>query len=132
MRRALRLLGRGWRLCCPRCGARTLFRTWLSMHRECAVCGLCFEREQGFFLGAMYINYGLTVAVALAGYFTLEAWTNISLAQQLMLWGSVSLLCPLLLFRRARGVWLGFDYIFNPANDERSQDEEWSREPPRF
>ena len=53
--RALALLWRGMCLRCPRCGARTLFRTWFAMHERCAVCGLRFEREQGYFLGAMYI-----------------------------------------------------------------------------
>ncbi|MGQ4809313.1 hypothetical protein NKDENANG_02729 [Candidatus Entotheonellaceae bacterium PAL068K] len=87
------------------------------MHKRCASCGLQFEREQGYFLGAMYVNYAFTVAVVISGYFFLEAWTEMTLAQQLTLWGSVSLLCPLLLFRQARGLWLSFDYIFHPVPD---------------
>ena len=45
----------------------SLFRTWFAMYERCAVCGLRFEREQGYFLGAMYINYGVTVVLALLG-----------------------------------------------------------------
>lgn len=129
MRRALPLLWRGWCLRCPRCGARTLFRGWLAMHERCASCHWRFEREQGYFLGAMYINYALTVGIVLIGYFALASYTHISLGQQLVLWGSVSVLCPCLLFRRARGVWLSFDYLFNPADEALpEQKEEWSRE----
>jgi uncharacterized protein (DUF983 family) len=62
--RALALLWRGACLRCPRCGVRSLFRTWFAMYERCAVCGLRFEREQGYFLGAMYINYGVTVVLA--------------------------------------------------------------------
>ena len=65
--RALALLWRGACLRCPRCGARSLFRTWFAMYERCAVCGLRFEREQGYFLGAMYINYGVSVVLALLG-----------------------------------------------------------------
>ena len=130
LRRALLLLWRGWCGRCPRCGAQTLFRSWLAMHERCASCHWRFEREQGYFLGAMYINYALTVGIVLIGYFTLAWYTSISLGQQLVLWGSVSVLCPFLLFRRARGVWLSFDYIFNPADDALpGQEEEWPYEP---
>jgi uncharacterized protein (DUF983 family) len=102
--RILSSIWRGWRLCCPRCGEHTLFRRWFTMYEQCAVCRLKFEREQGYFLGAMYINYAMTVGIVLVGYFVLEWMTDMSLAYQLVLWGSVSVLCPLLLFRRSRGL----------------------------
>jgi uncharacterized protein (DUF983 family) len=66
----------------------------------------------------MYVNYGFTVAVVIVGYFSLEWWTHASLTLQLVLWGSVSILCPLILFRRARGLWLSFDYLLNPGQGE--------------
>jgi uncharacterized protein (DUF983 family) len=91
------------------------------MHEQCAVCHLRFEREQGYFLGAMYVNYALTVGIVLSGYFALAWWTALPLAYHLVLWGSVSVFCPLVLFRYARGVWLSVDYIFNPADDESPQ-----------
>ena len=51
---------------CPRCHAgaiyrRSLFRGWLDIHERCPVCGLKFEREQGYYLGAMYFSYALSV-----------------------------------------------------------------------
>src|SRR5919109_4839522 len=90
--RVLHMLSRGLRLCCPRCGARTLFRGWFAMHARCAVCHFRFEREQGYFLGAMYINYAFTVVIVLSGYFVLSRYTNLSLAQHLVLWIGVSIL----------------------------------------
>lgn len=36
----------------------------LSMHERCLNCNLKFEIEPGFFYGAMYIAYGLTVFLA--------------------------------------------------------------------
>jgi len=50
---------------CPRCRAGKIFRksVWLfpGMYERCPECGLKFEREDGYFLGAMYIGYGLGV-----------------------------------------------------------------------
>jgi uncharacterized protein (DUF983 family) len=119
--RALALLWRGVCLRCPRCGARSLFRTWFAMYERCAVCGLRFEREQGYFLGAMYINYGVTVVLALLGSFALEYWTQPSLTHQLVLWVGFCTVFPVLFFRHSRGLWLGFDFIFDP---------EMAKEPP--
>ena len=33
------------------------------MHDRCPVCDLRFEREPGYFLGAMYVSYGLALVI---------------------------------------------------------------------
>lgn len=33
------------------------------MHDRCPTCGLRFNREPGYFLGAMYISYALALAI---------------------------------------------------------------------
>jgi uncharacterized protein (DUF983 family) len=57
-----------WRQLCPRCRNGSIFRRsiWLfpPMYERCQVCNLKFEREAGYFLGAMYISYGLGLCVA--------------------------------------------------------------------
>jgi len=56
---------------CPRCRtgsifATSIFRIFPRMHGRCPACGLKFEREQGYFLGAMYFSYAIgTVAISL-------------------------------------------------------------------
>jgi uncharacterized protein (DUF983 family) len=51
---------------CPRCREGAIFRGWLAMHETCPVCGLRFSREPGYFIGAMYVSYGLSVPPVLA------------------------------------------------------------------
>lgn len=53
---------------CPRCRTgkiflTSVFRIFPRMHKSCPVCGLKFEREPGYFLGAMYFSYGIGVVV---------------------------------------------------------------------
>jgi hypothetical protein len=36
------------------------------MHKTCPVCGLKFNREPGYFIGAMYVSYGLSIPPVLA------------------------------------------------------------------
>lgn len=63
------LAGR-WRailfLRCPACLTGRVFRRLLVMHECCPSCGRRFQREPGFFSGAMYFSYGLQVPLVLA------------------------------------------------------------------
>lgn len=110
------IMDRGVRLRCPRCGEGRLFAGFFSMHTACPSCALIFEREQGYFVGAIYINYAATTLLAIAGFLMLDYWTSLSLAQQLLLWGIFSVLFPLFFFRYSRSLWLSVDYLFNPAD----------------
>lgn len=111
-----RILSRGARLKCPRCGQGTLFTGWFSMYTCCPQCTLVFEREQGYFVGAIYINYAATTLIAIAGFLTLDYTTSMSLSQQLLLWGAFAILFPLFFFRYSRSLWMSIDYLFNPLD----------------
>ncbi len=43
------------------------------IHEKCSVCGEKFSKEPGFYYGAMYVSYGLGVAVFVA-IFLLTYW----------------------------------------------------------
>ncbi|HXG50411.1 MAG TPA: DUF983 domain-containing protein [candidate division Zixibacteria bacterium] len=109
------LAGRAWWLKCPRCGSAPLFRRPFSMYANCPCCGLDFEPEPGYFVGAIYVNYAATVLVAVPGYFLLDAWAGLSLEQQLAVWISFAVLFPVLFFHHSRSLWLGMDHLLNPA-----------------
>src|SRR5947208_11815222 len=83
---------------CPLCGQGKLFRGWLLMNKECPHCGLKFEREPGFFLGSIYINYGLTAVIVTFAYvFLLLVWR---VPETRLLIGAIALtvVCPIFLF----------------------------------
>ena len=111
----------GLRLKCPRCGEGQMFSGMFKMRSECSHCRFRFEREAGYFVGAMYINYGVTVLIAFASYFALDYFTPISFLQNLILWGTFSALFPVFFFRYSRSLWLSFDYIFNPSEPPDSR-----------
>jgi hypothetical protein len=84
------------------------------MYSECPRCQLRYEREQGFFVGAIYLNYAATVLIAVPGYFVLDYFTGISLSHQLLLWGGFSIVFPLVFFRHSRSLWLGLVTLLSP------------------
>ena len=56
------------------------------MNVVCAVCGLKFERAQGYWVGAIYVNYAVTTLIAVGGFFLLRARIDLDTAAQLALW----------------------------------------------
>lgn len=49
------------RLRCPVCLQAPIFSGAMTMNEHCPNCGRKFEQEEGFFLGAMYASYGLSI-----------------------------------------------------------------------
>jgi uncharacterized protein (DUF983 family) len=109
------MLGYGLRLKCPRCGTGSLYAKPFKMLANCPDCGLKFEREQGYFVGAIYINYSATVAIAVPGFFFLDSFVGLTINQQLLLWVPFAVIFPLIFFHHSRSLWLVLDHYFNPA-----------------
>jgi hypothetical protein len=84
------------------------------MHERCPVCGLKFEREQGYFLGAMYISYGLALAIIVL--FTTLVWavTRASIVKD-VIWAIILFLpfAPSVTLL-ARILWIYFDQAVDP------------------
>ena len=112
--RLTRALGRAIRLRCPRCGATELFRGWFRMAEACVLCGLRFERAQGYFVGAIYINYAVTTIIAVGGFFVLWGVLGLSTRAQLLVLVPIVLVFPLWFFRYSRSLWLGLEFLVNP------------------
>src|SRR5919108_3037500 len=112
--RLARAESRALALRCPRCGRAPLFRGWFAMNALCAVCDLRFERAPGYWIGAIYVNYGVTVTIAVAGFFLLRSLAGWETARQLALWVPFVVLFPLWFFRYSRSLWLGLEYALNP------------------
>lgn len=86
------------------------------MHATCDLCGFRFERAQGYFVGAIYVNYGVTASLVLGGYLLLWHSFDLSLAAQFAIWLPVAILFPLWFFRYSRSVWLALEYLVNPEH----------------
>lgn len=83
------------------------------MNHHCPVCGIKFEREPGYFLGAMYFSYSLAILTGAPTFIILwmmrvpDLWFIAVLALQL------GLSSPLI-YRYSRVMWLHLDQIVDP------------------
>ena len=68
---------------CPACRQGDIFKyplkrisKFAEMHRNCPVCGTSLEPEPGFYFGAMFVSYGLSVLLFICLWLALYIFWN--------------------------------------------------------
>jgi hypothetical protein len=86
------------------------------MHERCQVCDLKFEREAGYFLGAMYISYAL--GLVCIGLLAVVLWLITRLSLLKVVLGAIILFLPLAvpLTLLARILWIYLDQGIDPES----------------
>lgn len=100
---------------CPRCGQGAMFRGQITMNTACAECSLRFDREEGYYSGAMYASYFLSIGVltviGIVVWLLLGAYWSLN---PLMLLSAVLFLLTVpTIFRYSRVIWLHIDWAIN-------------------
>lgn len=95
---------------CPRCHHGRVFSGLIAMNERCPVCAMRFEREPGYFLGAMYVSYAFASVIiggaVLLFYALFPEWTDIWVYL-----AAVVVLIPFVpfIFRYSRVIWMTLD-----------------------
>lgn len=101
---------------CPRCLKGQVFTGTFAMNDRCPECNYRFGREDGYFIGSMYISYGVSFffmcfAVGVLWWQFLRDWN-------LLLIIGLATLCMLpfvpMIFRYSRILWMHFDLAIDP------------------
>jgi len=112
--RARRLIIRAVKLTCPECGLGPLYKSFFQMHESCRFCDLRFLREQGYFVGAIYLNVIATELFIFITYLILAiALRGVDQIAYGVLFAE-ALVLPVLFNRHARSFWLCLDYLLDP------------------
>ena len=111
-------LQRAFLLRCPRCGKGKLFKGVFAMNKRCPVCNYKFEREEGYYTGAMAINLVISELLVAAYILPISVWAGLDpkvpFIPILLLSSPLPVLLPLLFFRPTRGLWVNLNYLFDP------------------
>lgn len=114
------IIVRGLTNCCPNCGARTLFvpGSLFKVNKECSACGFVIERanDEGFFLGSMSLNYGMTIVLYLVPVMLCAFYGKLTVTQAIVLAGIGSIGFPILFYRSSRSWWLMNYYLLFPQH----------------
>jgi len=108
------MLRRGIRLKCARCGERKLFHHWFGMVPDCPNCELHFEREPGYWVGAVAINttvVGAIFAIVLV-VFSAATIPDIPWVTLLLIEIPIMAIGPILFYPVSKTLWVAIDRAF--------------------
>ncbi len=96
---------------CPRCGSGGLFRRWFTIANDCPRCGLHFERESGYWAGALVINLAVTGAVFVVVFGTALVLTvpDVPVTPLIAILAPLMILTPIAYYPFSKTVWMAVD-----------------------
>jgi len=105
---------RGFTRRCPRCGSGKLFRHYVSMVPDCPRCGLHFEREQGYWAGAIAVNIICVGAVFGIAFLVAMILTvpDVPVALMLAIFLPLAGLGPIVWYPFSKTIWVAVDRAF--------------------
>jgi uncharacterized protein (DUF983 family) len=109
-----RTLLRGFTRRCPRCGAGKLFRHYFTLVPDCPRCGLHFERESGYWAGALAINIVCTGGLFAIVFVVLVALTvpDIPVVPLLTVLVPIALFGPIVWYPFSKTIWMAVDRAY--------------------
>lgn len=101
---------------CPRCHKGNFFinnnpynlKQFDKMHHHCEVCNENFERETGFYYGAMYVSYALTVAFGVGLFLLVSVLLGFDAISFLITFAILQVILMPVFFRLSRLIWINF------------------------
>lgn len=99
---------------CPRCHEGNFFiknnpyklRQFDKMNDHCNICGEQFEREVGFYYGAMYASYGITVLFGIIVFAIMCVLLNFDTMVFLIVFSILQILLMPVFYRISRLAWI--------------------------
>ena len=99
------------KLLCPACGRSSIVLKPFRIRHHCSSCGALFQREDGFFVGAISVNVVTTELIILMIYTLSLPLLAGSFEMILAVLLVVALVFPIAFYHHSWSLWLGFDHF---------------------
>ena len=111
-------LMRGLRRRCPNCGAGKAFESYFRLRERCPVCHYAFEREEGYWTGAMIVNIAACEIWFVIGFVATLILTapDVNWAVILVVMLVTNGLLPIVFYPFSKTIWMAFDLHFSPPS----------------
>ncbi|KSA13318.1 MULTISPECIES: DUF983 domain-containing protein [Maribacter] len=80
------------------------------MNERCSECNFKFEKETGFFFGAMFVSYALAVAQMIISLVLFWYFVDLSPLRVFTIIALVTILLSTFNFRLSRSIWIHLFY----------------------
>ncbi len=99
---------------CPHCHKGDFFETsnpydlkqFAKMYGRCRICNEDFKREPGYYFGATYVSYALTVAFGMGLFLLLCVGLNMDVIAYLIIFSILLIVLLPVFYRSARLIWI--------------------------
>jgi uncharacterized protein (DUF983 family) len=105
---------------CPVCGIGKPFLSWFRMSERCPHCGFRYERESGYWVGAIIINtavteglFGILFVAVLVATLPDVAWLPVIIVGAL-----TNVVVPTLFYPLSKTLWVAVDLALHPLRSE--------------
>ncbi|TVZ56771.1 uncharacterized protein (DUF983 family) [Lutibacter sp. Hel_I_33_5] len=106
---------------CPRCQNASFFKysyTYnpkkvIKLHDNCSCCGQKYMLEPSFYYGAMYVNYGITVALFVLVFIISKVILQLSILNSFITVLTISFLLTPITLRLSRLIWINMFVNFD-------------------
>ncbi|RVT74481.1 DUF983 domain-containing protein [Flavobacterium sufflavum] len=107
---------------CPKCQNESMYLnknpynllSTLKMHEKCSHCGFRYQIEPSFFYGAMYVSYGLNVAIGIAVFIISYVFLHSSIETAFIAIVSALILLYPLVLRGSRNLYINMFVSYDP------------------
>ncbi|MNJ84425.1 hypothetical protein D3C87_18780 [compost metagenome] len=134
------LVGKGsklnsvFKMKCPRCQEGEFFishpydmKNLGKIHENCSKCGLKYEKEVGFYYGAMYASYALGVALFVTCWVSFNLFfPNAGTWTQIAIISGLSIFLSPYLYALSKVIWANLFFSYDPDAIKNYQDSESS------
>ena len=107
---------------CPKCQNENMYldknpyhlTKVLDMHETCSHCKLKYQLEPSFFYGAMYVSYGVTVAISIAAFIISFVFFKMSLKHSFFSIIAAIILSYPYVLRLSRNIYINMFVSYDP------------------
>lgn len=109
------ILGRAIRRRCPRCGEARAFVGWATLAERCPRCGFKFEREPGYWVGALIINMAVSLFLFLVTIATVLAvtWPDVPWDGLFVTTIGLMLVVPAAFYPWSKSMWMAIELSYH-------------------
>ena len=108
---------------CPRCQKESMYvdqnflhlKNIIKMKENCSHCGLKYQIEPSFFYGAMYVSYGLNVAIGILTFIIVFQFDRSMITSFISIFIVLILSFPLVM-RMSRNIYINLFVSFKPES----------------
>lgn len=111
------LLARGLRQRCPVCGQGKIFAGFFKTYVHCPACAFIYEREPGYYTGAIALNLVITELLIVIIAVPVAASRAVSIPTMIVMGVTLPILLPLLFYRPAKSLWMSVDHFLHPVGE---------------